>query len=1683
MAPYGTTPPRLGRRLTVPIIIFILAIVILSSAQPQETPGPVPVTIWVSNQGSNDTNTCGTDKSTSCTISAAFVRAAQILHTPPSLEFLLSGGDYAISRILFQDFTNLTIRLAPNELTRARLVLDDSGQTPGAFGLSGVHLTIEDITFSNFRSSALQIAVTEALFRNLEFRDNIAQREGGAAVAADIYKLAKFFNCTFSNNIVQHVFLDPLDSLSGGAINIHALQNKNQVDIEFQSCRFQGNGVGTYQSTKLVSGGAISIDVQPLITGAAATVTIQDCQFEENVISVSRPEIYDSRSSSHGGAVSAVGNVRILISRSSFTGNKIVYTDGVGQSVSGGAVFLSIQQGSSIEISDSSFSHNLADAGYASPDPGFSSGDCAGGSVAVEGSPKLSLRNSTFFQNYCLGGGNTPSSSSSNGGAVSLLATKFAASMPSNVSVAVEACTFDGNRAGSRSGQTGRCSLRGGALSAIFTPLLHGYEFLFSGSSFRNNSVRGTGLSEARLHGGAVFITSTSSFYRTDGFSRMDVTNTSFVGNEALCEQCSKSVAKGGAFHLEVDAASRMLNISDSTFFDNSVHSDVAGSVEAVGGALSVVPAFQTLTVLLQRCMFVGNRASGREKARGGGIIIDNDLNYPVQLGIVDSVFTNNSLICPGDTGSWFCAGGALSTASTSDNITIVSSEFVDNTVYSVGCQPAEGGALSSTGFLSISSSSFLRNKVTGETASGGAISSWHVKMFNTSFERNYAEGYFFAEGGCISSQNSPVVMANITSRDSFVRNVKRQQQDSYYICSSMWGSRRPLSGYGAVGGSFALVDFVELKMEAVKIFGSNAVRGGAISMRSSLRGVPTIRSEISVWDSRASVAGGAVYIFEMPHFATPLLALCNSSFSTFQNVTAGLYGPTCATAPVGLYEAGNSASHVAAPLQKVPLSLVLLDGLGQIVGGVEEPLTVALLEGRDVQLRSGAARDSVIADEDGHFYFRDLSVLALPNSTALLGFTIGTPLMQREGRSDSIASLNITVIISGCLPSFYEVDVGQRNNSAHLDSVCQPCPFGTYRLRLGHVHGSECQTCDSEHGQRSEGLCLIAPKSDIRPLWTVASGFYPVPSLESPNELIRCPNSACLEFQCQPYTLDSMIWRLNCSSCPPTHETYHKDAGSDCHCEAGFEGRLCSRCTCTDHACYFASGSAEERECILCQSPSTIVIVAAISILQLSLVVFLIFKQSAFALVLSEIAIVIILVLLGIGEFWMFDLVLILGLLFVITSLSQRSGRPASAAPVHPLLQESEGEDDSHTEPRDHELASRSAAIVKIIIFFVQTTVAIIKGGAWPHWVVSSVEKLNALNLRVSGIECFAPSILSKQEANIMVQFFMPCILCINLLIAVALSAICVYSDSVSSVRALLKKCNPRKPNSSIPAGEALGDGSADSDPSNLGSQYFVGEESPLLSESVQEENVGHSDSSLSYDQIIKRVQFSVLFLLSASYFELSNVVFETLRPCSYGHMVAFPFIPCSWSDSQFISLVVISTIFLLLYTLGIPAFFGIIMRITRRRILSGDPNIESRVGFLYESYKRGFFWWELVWFLRRILLSISVTMLVDIESLRTVLTCAILLCSVFLQRAVMPFGDRLANFLDIAATTCILFSIILASEIKHIEIYEETLAEALKNVVLAVNLVVILALIVALALPSAKSIFKKLKMKLHME
>ncbi len=166
--------------------------------------------------------------------------------------------------------------------------------------------------------------------------------------------------------------------------------------------------------------------------------------------------------------------------------------------------------------------------------------------------------------------------------------------------------------------------------------------------------------------------------------------------------------------------------------------------------------------------------------------------------------------------------------------------------------------------------------------------------------------------------------------------------------------------------------------------------------------------------------------------------------------------------------------------------------------------------------------------------------------------------------------------------------------------------------------------------------------------------------------------------------------------------------------------------------------------------------------------------------------------------------------------------------------------------------------------------------------------------------------------------------------MIAAIIAAILLRLDPVGKIKALIRSCRT-KPT----ANHRVSYDSEEPEESLSRSLFFEG---PSEHESLLDSQPNAATVTVGrpwkLGDLVSRVQFSCFFLLSASYFELTNVILEVLRPCSKGLMA-------------------IALCCMFLYTIGIPVFFGAIMLCNRRRILAGDPSMENRFGFLFESYR----------------------------------------------------------------------------------------------------------------------------------
>lgn len=251
--------------------------------------------------------------------------------------------------------------------------------------------------------------------------------------------------------------------------------------------------------------------------------------------------------------------------------------------------------------------------------------------------------------------------------------------------------------------------------------------------------------------------------------------------------------------------------------------------------------------------------------------------------------------------------------------------------------------------------------------------------------------------------------------------------------------------------------------------------------------------------------------------------------------------------------------------------------------------------------------------------------------------------------------------------------------------------------------------------------------------------------------------------------------------------------------------------------------------------------------------------------------------------------------------------------------------------------------------------------------------------------------------------------------------------------------------------------------------------EDSSLLSNdkpSVQPQVSVHQRASL-----LARLEYSVLFVLFASHFELSNVILANLKPCEENHMPASPWIKCSWAgDSpQYVWLQGLTYVFLVLYVVGIPGlFFALLMR-NRRKIQLEDSGVDHRFGFLYETYKRDVFFFEAIWLLRRVLLSIALALIPKTTGFRNASISLILLASLFIQQRFKPFSSGTVNTLETLTTTTLLYSFSVGTDLASNHAW--AWRNLLQILLWIVNCLVVVVLAIAIIAPAAKRLLARLK------
>ena len=237
------------------------------------------------------------------------------------------------------------------------------------------------------------------------------------------------------------------------------------------------------------------------------------------------------------------------------------------------------------------------------------------------------------------------------------------------------------------------------------------------------------------------------------------VDQSTFEGNSVVAP--NNGGAGGGAIMMEKGVGDA--TITDSIFKNNSAN--------AYGGAIFVSGPDRTVTIS-------GSQFTGNSAVKGGGA-----LHSGVKLNVSDTVFRQNTAADGGavyltagvsdfsdvrfEQNSATAAGGAIYNKASGSDMTIVNSDFVNNTAVT------RGGAINNNRHFFIDRSSFIGNTVTGTdangvgTGAGGAIYAYNHSgigfVTNSTFYNNNATG----TGGAIhfeaSGNHTVVPLVNVT--------------------------------------------------------------------------------------------------------------------------------------------------------------------------------------------------------------------------------------------------------------------------------------------------------------------------------------------------------------------------------------------------------------------------------------------------------------------------------------------------------------------------------------------------------------------------------------------------------------------------------------------------------------------------------------------------------------------------------------------------------------------------------------------------------------------------------------------------------------------------------------------------------------------------------------------------------
>ncbi|KAJ3434372.1 s-cell enriched with leucine-rich repeat-containing protein slra-related [Anaeramoeba flamelloides] len=178
--------------------------------------------------------------------------------------------------------------------------------------------------------------------------------------------------------------------------------------------------------------------------------------------------------------------------------------------------------------------------------------------------------------------------------------------------------------------------------------------------------------------------------------------------------------------------------------------------------------------------------------------------------------------------------------------------------------------------------------------------------------------------------------------------------------------------------------------------------------------------------------------------------------------------------------------------------------------------------------------------------------------------------------------------------------------------------------------------------------------------------------------------------------------------------------------------------------------------------------------------------------------------------------------------------------------------------------------------------------------------------------------------------------------------------------------------------------------------------------------DNNKNSLANKSFQSWLYKCFYIFLFLLSVNYFPVSSWIFKVFG-CSLKdennikYLNTVPYLQCEPYTKQYRILLSFAIIFTIVYIIGIPVIFLILVLKGRRWF--NFEQLEILTGFLTGPFKSKYWWWFLIDFLRKLSISFSNSTIPFYSQNRSILIVFIFQFSIILQHAFMPYNGKFKN------------------------------------------------------------------------